>query len=368
MQKSWTFMAALILTSAVAVYPALAGGVVVVGVNTVDAQNMSETQQDALIELLKKNGVNTVRSGIGDKFTHFLVQAYRRGIGAVVIANPTEGSPAEPRPADPAKGITWRQIGLSGANPTEFRKWLSAQLAALDAAGVRLTAIEIGNEINSTGFNGDFPLHSSGRVLGLADLQNPGDTDGAAISAGYRAYIRVLEQAKQARDGSKINNRTPILSAGLANVGPPRSSAAITQIAVAIPATLQYWRAYGLDKYADGYGIHVYSSGDPHQTLAMRTKTLEDVPFSECHAGAKPCWLTEWGFTNPDHSCPLNDNVRAGIIGVQRTAFKHFIDQRRLSAILYYSWAGHLGVSESNEAIFRCGALTEAGKLALNPM
>jgi hypothetical protein len=38
----------------------------------------------------------------------------------------------------------------------------------------------------------------------------------------------------------------------------------------------------------------------------------------------------------------------------------------RLAAIIYYNWTALPGFEA--HAIFRCGALTEAGKLALKPM
>jgi hypothetical protein len=39
---------------------------VIVGVNVVGVQNLSETQQTALVELLQKEGGRTVRTGFGD--------------------------------------------------------------------------------------------------------------------------------------------------------------------------------------------------------------------------------------------------------------------------------------------------------------
>ena len=44
--------------------------------------------------------------------------------------------------------------------------WFSSRVAALEAGGVRLTAFEFGNEINTAGYDGDFPIPASGRGLG----------------------------------------------------------------------------------------------------------------------------------------------------------------------------------------------------------
>jgi hypothetical protein len=48
-----------------------------------------------------------------------------------------------------------------------------------------------------------------------------------------------------------------------------------------------------------------------------------------------------------------------------RNAFQHFAGEGRLAAVIFYDWADKPG---NTGAIFPCGALTSAGKLALSPM
>jgi hypothetical protein len=67
-----------------------------------------------------------------------------------------------------------------------------------------------------------------------------------------------------------------------------------------------------------------------------------------------------------DKTCPIDDKTRVQLIGTMRGALKQFADRGRLAASLYYSWGGQPG--EAGSTIFRCGALTDAGKLALSPM
>jgi hypothetical protein len=56
----------------------------------------------------------------------------------------------------------------------------------------------------------------------------------------------------------------------------------------------------------------------------------------------------------------------AQLVQAERVTPKHFIDQGRLAASLYYSWDGDFpGQTENMGVIFRCGSLTDAGKLAL---
>jgi hypothetical protein len=80
----------------------------------------------------------------------------------------------------------------------------------------------------------------------------------------------------------------------------------------------------------------------------------------------KPCWLTEWGFANRNLTCPIHDETRARLIQTERDAFQTFVNQRKLVAIVYYNWMSLPGFEEPS--VFRCGALTEAGKRALDPM
>jgi hypothetical protein len=84
-------------------------------------------------------------------------------------------------------------------------------LGQLEVTGVRLTAMELGNEINASGYNGDIPMPGTGRVLGLGDLNNPKDPEGPAITNGFRNYLRVMEALKDVRDHSKLNKLRPIL-------------------------------------------------------------------------------------------------------------------------------------------------------------
>ena len=54
------------------------------------------------------------------------------------------------------------------------------------------------------------------------------------------------------------------------------------------------------------------------------------------------------------------------LIQTEREAFKEFVKQGRLGAIFFYNWTAKPGYDA--QAIFRCGALPEAGKLTLKPM
>jgi hypothetical protein len=113
-------------------------------------------------------------------------------------------------------------------------------------------------------------------------------------------------------------------------------------------------------------GVHFYPSNpDPNTPLAQRIDGLKERAFALC-SSAKPCWLTEWGFANRDLRCPIHDETRVKLFQTEREAFKTFIREGRLAAIIYYNRTALHGYE--SQAIFRCGALTDAGKLALEPM
>ena len=340
---------------------------IVMGVNVPGVQDMTEAQQDALIGQLQQYGVKTVRTGIAENFTRFIIRAYERGIGSLVIIYPTQASTSgQMRPPDKSLGLQWAERPITAADPVKFKSWLASRIETLEAAGVHLTAFELGNEINGPFFNGDFlPAQASGRVLGISDLNNPNDPEGRAIADSYRAYLQILKVLKDLHDQSKLNQATPVLSAGLADGGLPGKKPGQRLDGVSIPATLAFLRQNGLDKLVDGYGVHVYPSGDPHRPVSAFIDDLNKDAFALC-TSSKPAWLTEWGFNNKDNSCPLDDSTRVKLIETMRNALQHFAEQGRLAASIYYSWGGHPG--ETGSTIFRCGALTEAGKLALKPM
>lgn len=341
---------------------------IVVGVNVPGVQYMSAAQQDALIGQLQQNGVKTVRTGISEEFTRFIVRAYEHGIGSIVIIYPTQASTnGQMRPADKSVGLQWAERPITAADPMKFKACLASRLESLETTGVHLTAFELGNEINGPFFNGDFlPAQASGRVLGISDLNNPNDPEGRALAASYRAYLQILAVLKELRDYSKLNQTTPIISAGLADGGLPGKKPGQRLDGVSIPATLEFLRQNGLDELVDGYGVHIYPGGDPNKPVSQLIDQLNRDPFSVYNTAGKPYWVTEWGFNNNDTSCPLDDGIRMKLVGTMRNALQHFVDQGRLAASIYYSWGGHPG--ETGSTIFRCGALTDAGKLAVKPM
>lgn len=352
----------------------------IVGVNVVGVdQQMTDEQQDKLIDTLRQHGVTTVRTalgGHGERYTRFVMKASEHGISCIVMLSPFIGNTGKhAAPVDQAVGRQYVTPALSDTDPDAFRKWFQGELATVEAAGVRLTAFELGNELNQPRFNGDFPIPGTGRVLGISALKDPKDRVGSAVAAGYVSYVRVLSALKDVRDHSKLNQKTAILSSMSANWGLPTKDpvpakpGSSNQDFASVPDSIEFMRQHGLDQIVDGYSVHVYSNNDPRQSVAERISVLEKIGiFAACQRGGKPCWLTEYAFNNQDKSCPEDDSARVQLMREQREAFRKHVQQGRLTALIYYSWSGLPSDLENAGAIFRCGALTESGKLALSPM
>lgn len=369
--------AACILIGALGANSARAANVIV-GVNVVGVQNLSETQQDALVELLQKEGVRTVRTGLGDKFTHFITSAYRHGIGAVVIVDPTAGSAAAAQHARKAAPplTTWAVGRLSDADPEGFKTWLAPQLQALQRNGVKLTALEIGNELNSPGYNGDFNVPGNGRLLGFDDLEKGwkawfnkqpiADAEASNVAKGFYVYLSILSAAKATLgEASPVNRTTPVISSGAVyntDLPRPAKSPPAAGPAHGVPAAdfIHFLRQHGLDDHVDGYGIHIYYS----------TPNNIDNALSICDgAGRKPCWLTEWGgYPTTGTSCPLgygpgDDVARSKFVSTVRETLRPLVNRGRLASAIYYSW-------NSGGAIYipACNGVTRSGRLAISPL
>ncbi len=90
--------------------------------------------------------------------------------------------------------------------------------------------------------------------------------------------------------------------------------------------------------------------------LAQNTSTMR---FLFCGGvDGKPCWITEWGFANTSKACPANDNNREQLVEKTRDRFRQMMDSGQIAAAYYFDW------DASTYGVWRCGALTPAGKAA----
>lgn len=345
---------------------------IVRGINFVHPSLFSVADQNAVLANLRAAGVHVIRFGIEedlDKNIDFMKRANAQHISAILILHGRYAPDAPTRPYRPKEfpGM-WAGPPFSSLDPGLSGQYFREVMEKLDANGIRLVGLELENEINMAGNNPDFRLPGEGRVLSLSDLYH--DPEGQQVAKGYLQYLKELAALKQARDTSKLNQHTPLLPTSLVEIvqeGPwptPKN-----YDGVSVGATMAFFRANGLDKIVDAYNLHTYPWADSPGAKASaihRLQRLEQLVLPACSpAGSqsgKPCWITEWGFANDSKSCPSDERARSSLVQEMMSDFSQMVKARRLTGLIYYSWLG-----EARFDTYRCGELTEPGKIALRP-
>lgn len=351
---------------------------VVVGVNVVNPMRASIADQDAVLDQLQAANVHVIRCGISndDEGMDYAKRAAAKGIRILLGVGAEYPRSAPSRSYRPDEfPLMWGGHPFSYADPDLSRDSYQKLFDALDANGITLAGIELGNEINWAAFNPEFPLPGEGKILSLSDLAN--DPEGKQIARGFLQYLKILAVLKQVRDHSRLNRNAPIISAGM--VSAPDGEKLHNnkrEDMVSLPATMAFLRANGLDSLVDGYGIHSYPwadhPGDPVAAF-QRAVRFETVDLAPCRAagqpGGKPCWITEWGFPNGDFSCPVKDSARALLVQEMRGNFAKAAAEHRLAGITYFAWNSDPWSKQPDaDSVYRCGGLTQAGRLAVTPL
>jgi hypothetical protein len=351
---------------------------VVVGVNVVNPMRASLADQNAVLEQLKVAHVHVIRCGISadDKGIDFARRAAAQGIKIQLILGPQYPPNAPSRAYQPDQfPAMWGGHPLSWADVELSRAYFQKLLDALDTNGIVLAGMELGNEINWAAFNPEFPLPGEGKIFNLSDLSH--DPEAMKIANGFLQYLKVLAVLKDVRDHSRLNRTTPIISAGLVDaVDGQKLYNTRKEDMVSLSASLAFLRAHGLDQWVDAYGIHTYPSGaqpgNPTAAAARAARFTGD-DMAACRPagsnGGKPCWITEWGFPNADLTCPLNDANRALLVKEMRVDFARAGAEKRLVGITYFAWNSDPWSKQPDaDSVYRCGALTESGRLAVAPL
>jgi len=365
--KTWKATAALASLLGMA-YSAPAISQTQAGVNFANGDRLSQSAQLTVLSELQAAGATVIRipleprtwgpPGVYTDSIALIKTAYASGIKPIVIVPLQYPENVKPRPYNSAYPDIWAAYPLSQSDPAIFASWFAPILAQLEASGVVLAGLELGNEINWAPFNGDFPVPGEGNVFGDADLySNP---EAEIIAAGYRAYMVNLQALRQIRDASTLNQATPVISAGLSNPGAPRTGGVavdgVPVDAISINATLNYLRAYGLDTIADTYGIHLYPNANA--TREQRYKDLANNALTQCGKYGVSCTVTEWGFPLPSSfKCPVNDGSRYNL------AYEILSDAANwgtaVRSMIWFDWLN------ARYGLYQCGSETATGYLVL---
>ena len=333
-----------------------------VGVNINSLQNFNAADQQVIVEQLKRSGVRFVRTSLrpDDKNMDLAKNLQSEGIGLVLVPGAEFSPNARPRPGDEKRHIR-SAMPLSQADPERSRAYYQTLFDKLDAKGVVLAGVELGNEINWTDFNGDFPIPGQGKSFTFEDLSR--DPEAKKVAQGFLQYLKILAALKDVRDHSRLNKHVPIISAGMAAVTGGQWQQNLKVDGVSIPATYAFLRGHGLDSLADGYGVHDYPPvvklGDK-AAAAQRASKLDSLIFPP--GNAKPYWLTEWGFSSAATSS-AQDQDRTRSVAEMRAYFLNLFRHGRLGGIFWYVWN-----EPDRDSIYRGGVIMEAGKVAVAPM
>jgi hypothetical protein len=333
-----------------------------VGVNVNSFQNFSAQEQETIVQQLKDSKVRCVRTSLrsDEKNMNLAKRLQGEGIGLILVAGVEYLPGTKQRPAD-AKSHMRAAMPLSAADPVRSKTYYQGLFDKLDAQGVSLAGVELGNELNWADFNGDFPVPGQGKSFTLGELTR--DPEAKQVAKGFLQYLKVLKVLKEVRDNSKLNRLAPLISAGMAGATGGAWQAKMKIDGVSIPDTYAFLRAHGLDDLVDGYGVHDYPAvvkeGDT-DALAKRNSDLDKTIFPE--GSTKPFWLTEWGFSSSAESAG-DDKTRSRSVAEMRDYFHHMHKQGRLGGIFWYVW------NEPDPcSIYRNGSLMEAGRRAVAPM
>jgi hypothetical protein len=333
-----------------------------VGVNVNSFQNFSAADQQTIVDQLKRSGVGFVRTSLrpDDKNMNLAKNLQSDGIGLVLVVGPVFLPNAQLRPADEKRHMR-SAMPLSAADPERSKAYYQTVFDKLDAYGVRLTGIEVGNEINWPDFNGDFPVPGQGKAFSLDDFSH--DPEAKRVAEGLLQYLKVLTVLKQVRDHSKLNQHTPIISAGMATGSGGAWQQKLQLDSVSIPVTYAFLGAHGLHNLVDGYGVHTYPQpvkpGDK-VALAQRNAELDKDVFPP--GNRKPYWVTEWGFPSVATSS-TDDQARAQSVSEMRDYFAGLFRQGRLGGLFWYVWN-----EPDRNSIYRGDSIMEAGRKAVAPM
>jgi hypothetical protein len=333
-----------------------------VGVNVNSFQNFSAQEQETIVQQLKESKVRYVRTSLrsDEKNMNLAKRLQEEGIGLILVAGVEYLPGTKQRPAD-AQSHMRTAMPLSAADPVRSKTYYQSIFDKLDAKGVSLAGVELGNELNWADFNGDFPAPGQGKSFTLGDLTR--DPEAKQVAKGFLQYLKVVKVLKEVRDNSKFNRLAPLISAGMAGATGGAWQAKMKIDGVSIPATYAFLRAHGLDDLVDGYGVHDYPSvvkeGDK-EALTRRNSALDKTIFPE--GNTKPFWLTEWGFSSSAATSD-EDKTRSRSVAELRDYFHHLHKQKRLGGIFWYVW------NEPDQcSVYRNASLMEAGRRAAAPM
>lgn len=333
-----------------------------IGVNRLNLAWLSRGDQERVLEEIAANGVSHVRLSLSrpvERSIEALEIASRQGLRILLEVQLMNKSYfPETALVRTGFGRIWDIHRLSDLDLDRYRAGLREALRRVDAVGIRLDAIEPGNEINFSAYNGDLLVYrqpgarTPRRIAELADM--------ATFERGLDKYVEVVKITREEVRDTIHSRDAAIISAGLSDLTADEADKKGME-RLDPGEVIALLRKRGIDSQIDAYGIHVYPGRKPASALADQVKGLLD--FCQPANAGRPCWVTEWGIANPERACPIDDRGREGAIRAMRLAFEELMKAERLTAAFYYDWD-----TEPSYSVWRCDGLSAAGAIAIRPV
>ncbi len=174
-------------------------------------------------------------------------------------------------------GHPYGALPLSRINLEKFKTRLQIHFDAVRAAGLKVDAFEVGNELDWTCFNADVPF---GRQASAADL-----------TSIITAYAQFLKTAVEVIRNPRYFPTAKIITFGLGNLPSSFAPGYHLEDPAALVARLRNLGGVNYLQSVSGYGVHIYpdarnAANEGRQVLNKNLRSLKD----------KALWITEWGF------------------------------------------------------------------------
>lgn len=256
---------------------------------------------------------------------------------------------AAPRPRNPhffaAHGLT--QVDLD-----RYAARLEKLLDRIIRYNLPVTALEIGNELNWSGYNGDLPLRDGGAIV--SDDAAWHGADRAAFETGLDRYAEVIVLTRARLESDPRLAEIDIISAGLADI----NAAFIRRVgATYIAPALVYeaMAARGLFDVVDHVGVHLYEPlRNVREIVDRRGMIAEQLDgCGGAHFSGRTCWLTEFGAALPAADCAPEDARRVELMQPLLAYLAQPANAERVPVGFYYDWSADAGFS-----LVRCGQPT----------
>lgn len=332
-----------------------------VGINRVNLAWLSRDDQKRVLTQIAESGVTHVRLSLSqpvDKSIEALEIADRLGLRILLeIQLGNKDYYPEGTRLRSGFGRIWDVHRLSDLDLSRYRAGLRAAFRAIDDKGIRLDAVEPGNEINYSAYNGDLLVYR--KPGGRTPRSVAAIADRHAFARGLDTYVEAVRITREELRATRHSSGAAVVSAGLSDISV--SEADRRGMERLDPGeVISLLREKGIDDVVDGYGIHVYPG--PRRDTALMRDVTNLLDFCRDGDAGKPCWVTEWGLANTARSCPIDDRERERAVRAVRSAFQLLMAERRLEAAFYYDWD-----TQPSYSVWRCGTLSPAGVAAIAP-